>query len=286
VSQDSGAAALFYEKACNGGNAAGCQKLASIGPSAASIPLLQKACDGNSASACQQLGLMYSMGRTDEDRASAAVYLRKACDAGHSDGCDMLADALDSGRGLPEDSSRASRLHQRAGFAALQSTDTDVRGCRDGQLAACVAFANLCLQPGGPPNWMRTHPHEEEQLETEALHVLDDLCAAEYWTGCTRLALFFSWSREPFPPRDASKATALYQRACDGGLWTACRDLASLYESGPGMPHDVEKAVQLHQRACDHGLQDSCSSVESLTRRPEPAPPVETDRFEPTQDGF
>ena len=101
------------------------------------------------------------------------------------------------------------------------------------------------------------------------MQVLEQICSAGFWMGCTTLASFYSKSDGRTPPKDAVKAIELYQRACDGGLWTACDSLAYLYAYGPGIPQDNLKAAQLYQKACDNGLRLSCLAVKRFARPPE-----------------
>jgi hypothetical protein len=48
--------------------------------------------------------------------------------------------------------------------------------------------------------------------------------------------------------KDATKAVALYQKACDGGTMRGCNNLGVLYEQGTGAVKDATKAAALYQK--------------------------------------
>jgi hypothetical protein len=55
------------------------------------LPLYRKACDGGNAQGCNNLGNFYETGRgIAQDHGQAASLYRKACDGGNPDGCNNL----------------------------------------------------------------------------------------------------------------------------------------------------------------------------------------------------
>ena len=59
---------------------------------------------------------------------------------------------------------------------------------------------------------------------------------------------------------------ALYARACDGGVASACFNEASLYD-GLDLPRDPVRALALYQRACDGGEPAGCEQAKRLHDR-------------------
>jgi hypothetical protein len=59
----------------------------------------------------------------------------------------------------------------------------------------------------------------------------------------------------------AQDTDQLYQRACDGGDFSACTVFAEMLETGQGVPQDIGRAVRLHTVACDGGQLESCANL-------------------------
>jgi TPR repeat protein len=57
------------------------------------------------------------------------------------------------------------------------------------------------------------------------------------------------------------RAAPLYERACDGGVMDACKNLGGMYMIGVGVPHDEERSRALFRRACDGGEQEACAML-------------------------
>ena len=61
--------------------------------------------------------------------------------------------------------------------------------------------------------------------------------------------------------RDAVKAAAYYQKACDLNDEIGCHHLALDYEYGQGVPLDLSKARQILEKDCSLGYQSSCDEL-------------------------
>jgi serine/threonine protein kinase len=61
-----------------------------------------------------------------------------------------------------------------------------------------------------------------------------------------------------------SEASPLFDKACSGGGWEACKDLGIMYRYGQGMPEDDTKAADLFAKACDAGNALGCTNLGSL----------------------
>jgi TPR repeat protein len=306
VAQDDAAAARVFEKACNGGNATACLRLALVTPAVDAAPgvaadplqgpssaLLEKACAGGNATGCLELGLWHSMVGKEPNLVAAASLYRRACEGDEPIGCMWLGELYSKGSGVPQDRAMEEQFMRRYGLRDMQAVHTFERACDQGRFTACLDFAKRGL--GATTRRVVPDIREASRQEAKAVQVLGQLCDAGFWTACTQLAPVYGESDSRIPPKDPARAMALYQQACDGGLWTACDDLAHLYLQGTTMPSasittvpgvsrtatalDTAKAAQLYQRACDNGLRQSCLMAESLTRpqgleADQPAPPA------------
>jgi TPR repeat protein len=97
----------YEKKACDGGEAQGCELLAGLyllgkgvkKDEEKAVELFQKACDGDDAHGCEALGKMFRDGRgVTADLGKAKKFLTKACDADAYGACTSLAlDAMKSG---------------------------------------------------------------------------------------------------------------------------------------------------------------------------------------------
>lgn len=71
------------------------------------VALYQKACDAGEALGCNNLGKIYAQGRgVAQDESRAVALYEGACDAGAAPGCNNLREMYEQGRGVAKDESR------------------------------------------------------------------------------------------------------------------------------------------------------------------------------------
>ena len=58
-----------------------------------------------------------------------------------------------------------------------------------------------------------------------------------------------------------SEASALFDQACTGGGWEACKDLGNMYRFGNGVVQDYPHAASLYTKACNAGNARSCANL-------------------------
>jgi hypothetical protein len=97
VAPDLGAAALYYERGCDGGDLAGCNNLGTLYDFGAlglrdrtkAATLYDRACTGGYLDACANLGRLYLTSReaSPQQKARAHDLLQKACSAGIARAC-------------------------------------------------------------------------------------------------------------------------------------------------------------------------------------------------------
>ena len=90
-------AAQLWQKACDEGNALGCNNLGFLYENSQGVrqdyqkaaQFYQKACDGGNAGGCGMLGFLYKYGKgVRQNFSTAKEYYGKACDLGLQPGCD------------------------------------------------------------------------------------------------------------------------------------------------------------------------------------------------------
>ena len=107
---DKQAAADWYRKACEAGDAISCGVFGRMTlkgeanitrDEAAGIALLRQSCDGNAGNGCFELGYSYSQARgVDRDNDRAAELYAKSCSLGYTNGCSSLGVMYMDGRGV------------------------------------------------------------------------------------------------------------------------------------------------------------------------------------------
>jgi hypothetical protein len=78
-------------------------------------------------------------------------------------------------------------------------------------------------------------------------------------------------------PKDAARASQLFQRSCDMGLAQGCEQVALLYQSGTGVTKDVPKSMALLDQACRGDDLNACNWVGVAYEEGKLAPEVPKD---------
>jgi tetratricopeptide (TPR) repeat protein len=79
------------------------------------LPLLKRACDGGNASGCNNLGFLYDFGRgVKQDYGKAFTFYTKACDGGDAFGCANLGFSYENGTGVAQDYGKSFTLYTKA----------------------------------------------------------------------------------------------------------------------------------------------------------------------------
>jgi serine/threonine-protein kinase len=64
-----------------------------------------------------------------------------------------------------------------------------------------------------------------------------------------------------YSQRRFSDAAPLFDKACSGGGWVACKDLGIMYRNGQGVTEDDQRAAGLFSKACDAGNALGCTDL-------------------------
>jgi len=73
-------------------------------------------------------------------------------------------------------------------------------------------------------------------------------------------------------PREPARALVAFDRACSGGIGSACSDAGLMHFNGDGVPQDKQKGLGYLKKACDTGLAQACGWYAEMQRK-EGAPP-------------
>ena len=249
-------AAALFERACDGGEAEGCVRLArlrlhrsaegrGITPDTASaVDLFQRGCAAGAAVGCTDLATLH-IDRTEADTTGttdlyglAAPLYERACDEGDLKGCTLLGTLHDAGHGVETDVVRAAALHRRA--------------CDGGSLLGCAHFGrSLELGSGVEADIARAAGLYERACEEEM-------------TGCFRLA-GLHW-RGAGVEQDIERAAELFDQACDGTVRRdegsppvaeSCFRIAEMIVDGE-IDRPLWRASSYFRAACRLGYDDAC----------------------------
>lgn len=123
--QDLVKAAVYYEKACDGGNSHGCYRLGEMynngegvkQDDTEAVKFYGKACDKQHRESCYLLALKYDRGQgVKQDDTKTVELLDKACHNYDSRGCLRLAIMYDMGVGVKKDELKAKKFFNKVYF--------------------------------------------------------------------------------------------------------------------------------------------------------------------------
>jgi TPR repeat protein len=226
---------FFYNKACAGERAEGCERAALVGD-VLHLRETERACAHGIAEACERLGWAYQRGtsvpvdgaRGDVFYQEAAKRYLAACQAGSGLDCAAAATLFDDGSGVTRDAARADELYRSACGLG------DRFGCeRSGAITTSATTADAACKPGA----------------TEA---------------CNRVGLRFEIGREL--ELDPKRAVAAYEKACDQKDARGCALLGFAYEVGLGVGQSDHEARRLYEIACDANEMQGCYSLGRFNR--------------------
>ena len=226
VTKDEVAAGKLFDKACSGGDAAGCTALAkSLGITdlPRSLALLEKACKGGDVTGCAVVGAQHlgtGAPGARRDALKARDFLSRACDGGDAGSCGTLGALYDAGDPqLPKQPILAEMMLRR--------------GCMRGAAEACGGLGMLLLsKQGGDAN--------------DAKRQLERACLQRDGLACAALKVAFADARPVVP--DIKQRMAL-NSACMGGSARACANVGLLDAAGG----NAVGAKASLQRACSMG---------------------------------
>jgi len=243
VARDPTRAAKYYEQACEGGYARGCNNLGFLYARGEGVgqdqgraaELYQQACNNGWASGCYNLGVSYAGGfGVSLDHSRAAELYRQACNSGWVLGCYNLGAMYDDGEGVGQDRPHAAQYYERA--------------CEGGYARGCNNLGLLYSQG-----------HGVRQDKSRAAELYKHACDGGGAVGCYNLGTMYSQGHGV--RQDKSRAAELYKHACDGGSAAGCYNLGTMYSTGESVPLDHSRAAEYYQKACNGDDMDGCAQL-------------------------
>ncbi len=96
----------------------------------------------------------------------------------------------------------------------------------------------------------------------DAAALFDKACAGGGWDACKDLGTIYRNGKGVM--QDYNRAASFYDKACNGGNVRSCSDLGFLYASGTGLVKDDAHAMQLYTQACNGGDGLGCSNLGNI----------------------
>jgi len=215
VERSASEALKYFRRACDRGMNKACQFIGLPTEASGSseeqfeealrtVMLLENACDEGAGRACTRAGVFHREGRggLTRDVEAAVRWFRKSCKQGDPSGCAQYAYHLQEGLGVGRDLEAAASQYAVA--------------CQGGAANACTYLGALYA----------SGDVEIDDPERKAADLFKAACEADDPRGCLRLARMLrgGWN----VPIDTAGARSLLNKACEGGVETACTELEDL----------------------------------------------------------
>ena len=216
----------FYEKACEGGNATACFRLATFAShSDRTMELSEEACKNGSADACAQYGYLLM----SADSPEAVKVLEDGCDRRSGAACTHLAYLYAIGKIVERDD--------------LRSLEFYTRGCSFGD-------ANGCYNQG----LMRDQGRGFAMSAASAAPAYEQACNEGVSKACTNVGYLYEHGKGV--RKDAVRAAGFYRRGCEGSPCEGsnvrgCVNLGDAYRDGMGVEKNPTLAAAMFRKACE-----------------------------------
>lgn len=257
VTKDDKRAAVLYQRSCDLGDAQGCYNAGLMADdgrgvardAARAAAAYDEACELGSATACTNLGFLYENGRgVKKDRAKAlALYQRgcdgSACQPSNLGGCVNVGRSYRDGIGVDKNEEKAAEIFREA--CERKENPDDIHSAENGS-RACSLLGALYLSGEGIPKDV-----------SHGLTLSELGCGRGDSFGCFNAAAVYA-SGGGGVAEDPAKAAEYLEKACKGGDGEGCHDLAVAYERGNGVSKDARRAKALYQQACELGFTAAC----------------------------
>jgi TPR repeat protein len=254
----------LYRKACDAGNAAGCNNLGAmydrgegtLRDDAQAFELYRKACAQGEANACSNQGYLHEKGRgTKQDYGAAVALYKKGCDDGNAIACKNLGVMYEYGRGFTgADSAMAATYYQkgcegsaRDACAYLSSSVESMR--KDCDKGDCTNYGYIHASGIGVP-----------KSQERAAEFYKKACDAKRPVGCSNLGILYA-NGQIGKGADYKKAAELYKRSCDLGGGSGCNNLGYLYGTGQGVLKSPVRAEEFYKKGCEKGTALACKNM-------------------------
>jgi serine/threonine protein kinase len=97
---------------------------------------------------------------------------------------------------------------------------------------------------------------------SEASALFDKACSGGGWEACKDLGIMYRYGQGV--TEDDLRAAGLYSKACDGAPPKGCNSLGEMYANGKGVAKDDSRAATFYSKACDANDAMGCSNLGSM----------------------
>jgi TPR repeat protein len=217
--------ASLYGRACEGGDAVACFRLATFeSDPGRAHELYADACKRGAAEACAQYGYLLM----SEGSREAIEILEGACDRRSGAACTHLGYLYAVGKIVARDDLRSLQFY--------------TRGCSAGDASGCY---NQGL--------MRDQGRGLAMSQTSAAPAYEQACNEGFSAACTNAG--FLYERGKGVTKDLTRAAGFYRRGCEGSPCGAsdirgCVNLGDAYRDGLGVEKSPSLAAEIFRKAC------------------------------------
>ena len=203
------------------------------------------ACVEGYVAGCYRLYLAYSDNGTPgipADDAKAFRYKRAGCSHGDLESCRWTAEALEAGKGTPQDLAAAAELYHWL--------------CEQGNPRMCQQAARVEVAAS---------PKDIPDTEVKGA-VTERACDLGDGEACRGIGWWYVFGEEG-RKKDVALASAHFIKGCIKGAATSCIDIASLQDWAKfGFAEDKASARRFYKRACDLNDPVGCELLEESKR--------------------
>jgi TPR repeat protein len=219
--------------------------------------LLERGCEAKAPMACMRLGAELAEGERGIalDMTKAARTLDKACQYGSARGCLMFAALVEDGRGAGRDPGRAKQLRAKADGLdrPVRTASSPATAAADEETCRKTHDAIKCIAAG-----MSTQDFDAGKAE-ELFRIG---CAASK-NNCG----LWSFAIERFRKDDGSRGMRILEQGCAEGSSLACHALAEVVHLGwRATPRNETRATEAYGKACELGDSIACRAAAARTR--------------------
>jgi len=149
--------------------------------------------------------------------------------------------------------------HQAAiGLLSVASAGTQTAAALWANKACEGKEAEQCVELGlSCYRDFRASSAEEDFSRAAALFQI--ACDGGVAAGCYNVGVFYAGGTGV--PKDKTKAAAFFQKACDGGSANGCYRIGAMYAHGTGVSQDKARAAALYQKGCDGHSKEACDAL-------------------------
>lgn len=88
-------------------------------------------------------------------------------------------------------------------------------------------------------------------------------CELNNYDSCNNLGVLYSFGKSGIK-KNVTEITSLFTKACDNNYGESCSNLAAIYYFGKLGTKDKEKAIALYKKACELKIESACKRYKTL----------------------